>query len=918
MVPIIFNKAEFFLIQQSIQNFKQLIDCFKLAAKPYLQNSSRICITHHKENFFLSLLTFVLLLPAYAQVKPSTADERLKGMDKRKLLKQRSLLKDIKFRNIGPSVMSGRVVDVDVNPDDPTEFYVAYATGGLWHTTNNGQSLTPIFDTEDVIGIGDIAVNWQGKTRTIWIGTGEVNSSRSSYAGIGIYRSNNNGTTWEYLGLPESHHIGKIQLHPADNNTAWVAVLGHLYSPNKERGVYKTTDGGKLWKQTLFIDNNTGAVDLDINPLNPKELYASMWYKTRSAWDFTESGKSSGIYKSIDGGEIWQLITKEGSGFPAGEGVGRTGVAVYPKNPQIIYAVIDNQFRRKDTASEKKDTVNYTLNTFLNINKEQFLKLQSNKLDTFLKKNNYPVKYTAAQLKEMVGSGVFKPTVLYDYQDIDQGFTNRRIYGCQVYKSINGGLTWEKKNDSLINTYNTYGYYFGKIYVSPYNENKVVITGYDIQLSLDGGKSFKLINKENVHADHHALWINPKRDSHMINGNDGGCNITYDDGNNWFKANTPSVAQYYAIAVDDSKPYNVYGGLQDNGTWVGPSTNKESIGWVDNGQYPFKGIGGGDGMQVQVDTRDNQTVYSGFQFGTYFRQLREKKEIKNIKPSHDLGEAPLRFNWQSPIHLSKHNEDVLYFGTNRFFRSLNKGENMRALSNDLTKGKKEGDVPYGTLTTITESPLKFGLLYVGSDDGNIQHSKDGGYTWTLINKNLPQGLYISRVTASAFKEGRVYASLNGYRNDHFSPYLYVSDDFGMNWKQIGKDLPHEPINVVKEDTKYDSILYVGTDGGLYVSIDAGNSFMMWHNGLPSSVPVHDIAIQQRENEIILGTHGRSLYISKLDSVQLLLQNPGHRQKKQAETNKLQSVLSGVSKSEFLKKEGIDVECPPVNNILTRN
>src|SRR5215212_3121443 len=282
--------------------------------------------------YFFSLSLLLVSFFTNAQVKQGPAPDRLKTRQQRQALESRSVLNTIAFRNIGPSVMSGRVVDVEANPADPTEFYVAYASGGLWHTTNNGQSFTPIFDSADVITIGDIAVNW--KTRTIWVGTGEVNSSRSSYAGIGIFKSKDNGKSWQYLGLPESHHIGKIQLHPTDDNTAWVAVLGHLYSPNKERGVYKTTDGGNSWKQTLYIDDNTGVVDIDLNTQNPSELYASAWYRTRSAWNFEEGGKTSGIYKSRDGGNNWELISKEGAGFPVGQGVGRIGVAVYPKNPQ--------------------------------------------------------------------------------------------------------------------------------------------------------------------------------------------------------------------------------------------------------------------------------------------------------------------------------------------------------------------------------------------------------------------------------------------------------------------------------------------------------------------------------------------------------------------------------------------------------
>jgi photosystem II stability/assembly factor-like uncharacterized protein len=857
-----------------------------------------------------TLLLALTLDTLQAQVKPTPGADRLKTVQQRKLLEHKSMVKDIRFRNIGPTIMSGRVVDLDVNPDDPTEFYLAYASGGLWQTVNNGQSFTPIFDSEDILTIGDIAVNW--KTRTIWVGTGEVNSSRSSYAGIGIYKSTNNGKTWEYLGLPESHHIGKIQLHPSDNNTAWVAALGHLYSPNKERGVYKTSDGGKTWKQTLYVDDNTGAIELDINPSNPDELYAGMWYRTRSAWNFEESGKTSGIYKSNDGGNTWQLLSKEGSGLPVGNGVGRIGIVVFPKNPKIVYAVIDNQDPKPDTSTRRTDTV-YTLATFKDLTKETFAQLDDKKLDQFLLRRRFPAKYTAVVVKEMVKNDKVKPTAVYDYLNVNDGFTNTNIYGCQVFRSDDGGVSWKKTHEKDISIYSTYGYYFGKIYVSPYNENKVIIFGVPLQLSTDGGKTFKSIDKGNVHADHHAIWINPKKDSHIINGNDGGANITYDDGQNWFKCNTPPVGQYYAVTTDDAKPYNVYGGLQDNNVWYGPSNHRENIGWIDDGEYPYKSLVGGDGMQVQVDTRDNTTTYAGSQFGNYFRMNRLiRSDRKAIKPSHDLGETPLRFNWETPIALSKHNQDVFYYGSNKFHRSLNRGDNLETLSGDLSNGKKEGDVPFGTLSALAESPLKFGLLYVGSDDGNVYISKDAGYNWKKISSKLPPGLYVSHIAPSKHKEGRVYITFNGYRNDHFLPYLFVSEDYGETWKAIGKDLPFEPLNVVKEDPKYDSILYVGSDGGLYVSVDAGNNFMTWNGGLPKSVPIHDIAIQERDNDIILGTHGRSLYVSKLDSVQLLLKDPEYHQKKRADADKMVAVSSGAQYKDLYKREGIEVECPPIN------
>jgi len=816
----------------------------------------------------LTISALFCTLFVQAQIKATSAQERLKTIDQRKQLLSRSTINETSFRNIGPSIMSGRVVDIEVNPQDPTEFYVAYASGGLWQTKNNGQSFTSIFDSVDVLTIGDIAVNWQN--RHIWVGTGEVNSSRSTYAGLGVYRSSNNGKSWEYLGLPESHHIGKIQLSAKDPNTAWVAVLGHLYSESKERGIYKTIDAGKTWNQTLAIDANTGAIDVDIDPSNEQNLYAAMWYRTRTASNFEESGKTSGIYKSTDGGDKWTLISTPTSGFPSGDGVGRIGLAVYPKNPSIVYAIVDNNFQQPDTAMQKAaDTTRYVLRDFKALTVDQFLALDDKKLNAFLKfpRNGIPTKYSAENLKQDVKTGKLAPNCIWDYlYDANTALFETPIYGAQVYRSDNAGLSWVKTHAKPIELYSTYGYYFGKVFVSPSNPDKIAITGVSVLLSTDGGKTFSSIGKENVHADHHFVWMNGQRDSHMIIGNDGGCNITYDNGAHWFKANTPAVGQFYNIAIDMAKPYNVYGGLQDNGTWFGSSATKENYDWYDGGHNPYTMIGGGDGMQVQVDWRDNKTVYSGSQFGAYSRQNLVTKERKSVRPTRDLGEPAVRYNWQSPILLSRHNQDVFYFGSNKFHRSMSKGDSLVTLSNDLTTNPVQGDVPFGTTTTISESPIRFGLIYVGTDDGNVQVSKDGGNSFTMISQKLPKGLYVSRVIASKYNVARVFVTLNGYRNDHFNAYVYQSDDYGTTWKQIMKDLPSEPVNVIKEDAVSEQVLYVGTDGGLYVSLDGGNSSMAWTKGLPASVPVHDLEIHPRDHEIVLGTHGRSLYVGKLDAL----------------------------------------------------
>ena len=817
-------------------------------------------------NFVFKFTLFLVCLNvnyASAQVKATTGADILAGIQQRKNLNESSILKNIKYRNIGPSNMSGRVVDLEVNPTNPNEFYVAYASGGLWYTNNNGQSLEPIFEKEAVYSIGDIAVNW--KNKTIWVGTGESNSSRSSYAGNGIYKSSDYGKTWQYLGLPESQHIGKIILHPDNPDIAWIAAIGHLYSPNKERGVFKTTDGGKSWKHSLHIDDNTGVIEMDINPKQPNELYACAWYRTRRAWNFEEGGKSSGIYKSIDGGNTWKLITTAASGFPTGDKIGRIGVAVYAANPAIVYATIDNQNNRPDTAKKKVDT-SYVLKDFKDISKEKFMLLDDNKLDSFLVDNNFLGKYNADAVKKLVKQDSIKPTAIFDYMfNANTALFETPIIGCEVYRSDDAGISWKKVNDKGLELYNTYGYYFGKISVAADDENKLVIVGFDLELSTDGGKTFKAKDKVSTHADWHACWINPKNNNHWIAGNDGGVNVTYDNGDHWFKANTPAVGQFYNITTDDAKPYNVYGGLQDNGVWYGSSTTKDSDQWNYENPYPWKRMGGGDGMQVQVDTRDNKTLYSGSQFGFYSRRSTDGGRGLSIHPMHNLGTEPLRYNWQTPILLSKHNQDILYYASNRFHRSLNKAENMETLTGDLTNGKKEGDIPFGTATTISESPLKFGLIYVGTDDGNIQVSKDGGYTFTLVSKKLPQGLYVSRVKASQYKLSRVYATLNGYRNDHFSAYVYVSEDFGDTWTAIGKNLPTGPVNVIIEDVKHEDILYVGTDNGLYTSFNKGVTFMNMSHNLPN-VPIHDLVIQTRENELVVGTHGRSIFITKLNDV----------------------------------------------------
>ncbi len=812
-------------------------------------------------------------------VTSTPAAERLAGHDRRAGLAERSLVSQVPFENIGPTVMSGRVVDVDVRPDDPTHFYVAYASGGLWKTTNNGQSFEPHFDDQSAMTMGDIAVDWSKSPETVWVGTGENNSSRSSYAGTGIYKSTDGAQTWQHLGLEDTHRTGRIVMHPEDPNTVWVAALGPLYSASEARGVYKSTDGGGSWTKTLFVGENTGAIDLVMHPENPDVLYAAMWHRLRRAWNFVESGEESGIYKSTDGGENWQLITTEESGFPTGEGVGRIGLAVTPDAPDIVYALLDNQERRPEEEDDEEPAL--TKENIREMTKAEFLEVSQEEVKEYLERNGFPASYTAESIMDMVRQEEIAPLDLVRYlEDANAQLFDTPVKGAEVYRSSDGGQTWTKPHAEPIDeTYYSYGYYFGEIRAAPDDADRIYIMGVPILKSTDGGETFTGINAPNVHVDHHALWVSPQRPGHLVNGNDGGVNISYDDGETWFKANTPPVGQFYAVQVDEAEPYRVYGGLQDNGVWAGAHTYDMGFQWYAEGDYPYDRLLGGDGMQIEVDTRTNDIVYTGFQFGFYFRIDQETGERTAIKPQHELGERPLRFNWQTPIHLSRHNQDILYLGSNKFHRSLDRGETWETLSGDLSAtGGRKGDVPYGTLTMIDESPFRFGLIYAGTDDGLIHVSRDAGTTWQNVSEGLPENLWVARVEASSHDTSRVWAALNGYRWDDFAPYLYRSDNYGETWERIGQDLPMEPINVVVEDPENERIVYVGTDNGLYVSLDGGGSFMEMTQGMPNA-PVHDLKIQKREKDLLAGTHGRSIYRADLEEVQQLtpelLEKPLH-------------------------------------------
>jgi photosystem II stability/assembly factor-like uncharacterized protein len=814
------------------------------------------------KNYKIILLLLLASTMSFAQPQSSDSSKLIDAYQQKEELTKSSRVKNIHFRNIGPTIMSGRVVALEVNPKDPTKFYVAYASGGVWYTDNNGTSFRSISEDWPTQNIGEISMDWNNKI--LWVGTGENNSSRSSYSGIGILKTEPNGSNWVNVGLTDSHHIGKILINPTNKDHVIVGVTGHLYSKNKNRGVYVTKDGGSTWKKTLYIDDGTGIIDMAYTPNSFNIMYATAWEKDRKAWNLNEGGKSSAIYKSIDAGETWDNISKEDSGFPVGVGVGRIGIAVFDEN--IIYAVLDNQFFR--TINSKENDEGLSRDSFKNMSINEFNKISDKDLKSFLRSNRFPSKYTVEKIKSDIDDKKISPSDLYKYLvDANSELFNTPIIGAEVYRSNNGGKNWTKTHETFLDgVYNTYGYYFGKIHVDPSNSDKIYTYGVPIITSDDGGKSFYRIGKENVHADHHDLWINPNRPGHLINGNDGGVNITYDDGENWIKNNSTEVGQFYAINVDYDKPYNVYGGLQDNGVWKGPHNSIENKRWNMNGKYPWEMIMGGDGMEVQIDNRDSNTVYTGFQFGFYYRLELDSGKRKSIKPVHELGESPYRFNWQTPILLSPHNQDIVYFGTNHFHKSNDKGDSWELTSKDLTNGGKKGNVPYGTITTIAESPLVKDLLYVGSDDGLIHVSKNGGETWKNISKNLPQDMWVSKVYASSHNEKVIYASLNGYRWDNFSPYLYKSENYGKTWTSLSSNLPDSPINVVIEDNINQNILYVGNDHGVYVSLDSGTNWEPFSSGLTSAA-VHDLVIQKDENHLLVGTHGRSIYLTEIEKIQ---------------------------------------------------
>ncbi|MGE3126552.1 MAG: WD40/YVTN/BNR-like repeat-containing protein [Fimbriimonadaceae bacterium] len=762
-----------------------------------------------------------------------------------------AIFQGIRWRPVGPEVQSGRVIDIDGPRDKPEVTLVAFATGGLWRTLDCGLSWEPIFEGQSAFSIGDFDVSHDGQT--IWVGTGENNSQRTSYHGTGVFKSTDAGKTWKNAGLRDSHHIGQVLIDPKNEDLVWVGSIGPLYSDGGERGVYKTSDGGRTWQHVLPTGEDTGVIDLAMDPRNSNVVYAAAWERERRAWNFREGGEGTAIYKTTDGGKQWTKLT----GFPAGKDGGRIGIAVAPSRPDTVYAFFDNQnpesnLQRMD---ERLGDAKLSLRRYLSASLEEIMKLERRELVSFL--GRYLPRDEKAEdvAKELADGKLDKPGLTAKLLKRNPDLFELPLVNEEVWRSDDGGKTWTNASGRMGGFG---GYYWDRLSVHPKDHNRVYVNALLLLESKDGGRTWEQINARS-HVDHHVLWVDPRDPSKVWNGNDGGPYVSLDGGTNWRELNNLPVGQTTTVAVDNKVPYNIYTGLQDNGTLKGPSTYIP-------GRTPLErwvAIGGGDGSAIAVDPRnDGDIVFTASQFGSHSGQNQVTRERWNAAASAGQGEPQLRYNWISPIEISPHHPDIVYLGSQKVHRSFNGGRAYGDISPDLTRNIEQGDVPHSSHTTLSESPLKFGVIYAGADDGSIHVTKDGGVEWESVQTPL-KTKWVSRIVASRYKPGRVYCTQTGYREDDFKPYVWVSEDYGTTWKSISANLPLEGVNVIREDPKVEEWLYVGTELGVYMSRNSGNDWTPLGGGLPRCA-VHDLALQEKADDLVAATHGRSIWVMDLE------------------------------------------------------
>ncbi len=755
-----------------------------------------------------------------------------------------NVLQQMAWRELGPVAFGGRIVDIEVHPTNPSIYWVASASGGLFRTDNRGLTFTPQFQDAYSISIGDIAVA-PSNPDVLYVGTGESNNQRSSYWGDGVHRSGDGGKTWAHVGLTGTEHIGRIVVHPTNPDIVLVAALGALYSSNDERGLYRTQDGGKTWQRTLFVSENVGVVDVALDPTNPDIVFAASYERRRRAFDFDEGGPGSRLHKSKDGG---LTFTQLRGGLPEGE-LGRIGVVVAAKDPKVLYATIENL--NPDVAPPEPEA------------KPEGGSDASAK-DAWPDAETQADPLAFAEWQAARADAQAEPT--QDPQESKRA-PRRKTMGGEVWRSDDAGESWTKPHKGRVGGEPLY--YYGQIRVDPSDANVVYVLGVPVFRSTDAGKTWTPANERagrrnayhgNLHVDHHALWIDPKDGQHALLGNDGGLAETFDAGAHWDHVARLPIAQFYTVAVDPSFPYRVYGGLQDNGTWGFPAQTPGGI----QAETAFR-IDGGDGFCVAIDPTDADVVYSESQFGGMSRQNLRTGERAGIRPKAEKGQQPLRFNWMSPLVLSPHAPRTVYVGSQFVHCSRDRGATWTTISPDLTTNdadKKLGDVPHCTITMIAESPRKAGLLWVGTDDGNVHRSRDGGQSWIDLTARFPaatRGLWVSRIEASPHAADTVFVALTGFREDRREPLLFRSDDCGESFLPIANDLPQEPINVVRQHPENPSLLLVGTEMGMYASLDDGGHWAPLGKGLPRSA-VHDLVIHPVHGHVIAATHGRGMWV----------------------------------------------------------